>query len=166
MENYMKLEIAAKSINESFARSAVAAFALSLSPSLSELSDIKTAVSEAVTNAIVHAYHGANGQDKIEIECQTFQTSTEGVLHIKITDFGCGISDVEEALKPFFTTLASDERSGMGFTIMQTFSDGFSVTSEQGKGTCVTLTKRIGGGVARQEESYPSETVERERVNA
>lgn len=166
MENYMKLEIAAKSINESFARSAVAAFALSLSPSLSELSDIKTAVSEAVTNAIVHAYHSANGQDKIEIECQTFQTPAEGVLHIKITDFGCGISDVEQALKPFFTTLAGDERSGMGFTIMQTFSDGFSVISEQGKGTCVTLTKRIGGAAACQEKSYSNEAVERERVNA
>ena len=166
MENYMKLEIAAKSVNEGFARSAVAAFALPLSPSLSELSDIKTAVSEAVTNAIVHAYHGANGEDKIEIECKIFPTQDGGLLHIKITDFGCGIENVEQALKPFFTTLAGDERSGMGFTIMQTFSDGFSVTSEQGKGTIVTLTKRIGGEGACNAESYPLESVGREGVNA
>ncbi len=166
MENYMKLEIAAKSVNEGFARSAVAAFALPLSPSLSELSDIKTAVSEAVTNAIVHAYHGANGEDKIEIECKIFPTQDGGLLHIKITDFGCGIENVEQALKPFFTTLAGDERSGMGFTIMQTFSDGFAVTSEQGKGTIVTLTKRIGGEGGCNAEPYPLESVEREGVNA
>lgn len=166
MENYMKLEIAAKSVNEGFARSAVAAFALPLSPSLSELSDIKTAVSEAVTNAIVHAYHGANGDDKIEIECKIFATQDGGLLHIKITDFGCGIENVEQALKPFFTTLAGDERSGMGFTIMQTFSDGFSVTSEHGKGTIVTLTKRIGGEGGCNAEPYLQESVEREGVNA
>ena len=166
MDNYMKLEIAAKSVNEGFVRSAVAAFALPLSPSLSELSDIKTAVSEAVTNAIVHAYHGANEQDKIEIECQIFQTEEVGVLHIKITDYGCGIEDVEQALKPFYTTLAGDERSGMGFTIMQTFSDGFSVISEKGKGTCVTLTKRIGCDKLCQEEECSQKALERERVNA
>ena len=102
MKNYMKLEIAAKSINESFARSAVAAFSLFLNPSISDLSDIKTAVSEAVTNAIVHAYKGRNGEDKILIECAGETTDGYGgVLHIKITDYGCGIEDVEKALAPF-----------------------------------------------------------------
>ena len=146
MENYMKLEIAAKSVNEGFARSAVAAFALPLSPSLSELSDIKTAVSEAVTNAIVHAYHGANGDDKIEIECKIFATQDGGLLHIKITDFGCGIENVEQALKPFFTTLAGDERSGMGFTIMESFMDKVEVVSEKGAGTKIYMQKMIKSG--------------------
>ncbi len=146
MTNYMKLEIAAHSINESFARSAVAAFALNLSPSLSELSDIKTAVSEAVTNSIVHAYTKRQENNRIRIECETTENANGvgGVLHIKITDFGCGIADVEKALLPFYTTLSDDERSGMGFTIMQTFMSEFSVESKQGAGTIVRMTKRIG----------------------
>ena len=166
MKNYMKLEIAAKSINEGFARSAVAAFALFLNPSVSDLSDIKTAVSEAVTNAIVHAYLGKNGEDKILIECEGETTDGYGgVLHIKITDYGCGIEDVEKALVPFYTTLADEERSGMGFTIMQTFTDEFSVKSEEGKGTVVELIKRVGA------ESLCSEGIdaanrEKERLNA
>ena len=164
MENYMKLESAAKSVNEGFARSAVAAFALPLSPSLSELSDIKTAVSEAVTNAIVHAYHGANGEDKIELECKIFPTQDGGLLHIKITDFGCGIENVEQALKPFFTTLAGDERSGMGFTIMQTFMDGFHLESERGKGTKVAMFRRIGGGKLALEKI--NEKAVKERADA
>lgn len=157
MQNYMKLEIAARSENESFARSAVAAFALCLSPTLAEISDIKTAVSEGVTNAIVHAYRkGETGA--IEITCvaeripmggvqadgRENEESAGGVLHIEITDRGCGIENVEQALLPFYTTLADEERSGMGFTVMQTFCDGFSVESERGKGTTVRLTKRIG----------------------
>ncbi len=142
----MKLEIAAKSVNESFARSAVAAFALSLNPSLSDLSDIKTAVSEAVTNCIVHAYANRAEEEKILIECtaEEVKEGFGGVLHIKITDFGCGIEDVDRALTPFYTTLESEERSGMGFTIMQTFTDDFAISTERGKGTVVTLTKRIG----------------------
>ena len=149
MRNYMKLEIASRSENESFARSAVAAFALCLSPSLSELSDIKTAVSEAVTNAIVHAYRKSDdGVIVIFCEVQPFLTddgmTTGGILHIEITDQGCGIENVEQALLPFYTTLAGEERSGMGFTVMQTFCDGFSVESEYGKGTCVRLKKRVG----------------------
>ena len=150
MHNYMKLEIAARSENESFARSAVAAFALCLSPSLAELSDIKTAVSEAVTNAIVHAYRKAE-KGAIVICCEAERTATGsdgesvgGILHIEITDQGCGIENVEQALLPFYTTLADEERSGMGFTVMQTFCDGFSVESERGKGTRVRLKKRIG----------------------
>ncbi len=157
MENYMKLEIAAISENESFARSAVAAFALTLNPSLSELSDIKTAVSEAVTNCIVHAYAGGSTSEKVYIECSADKSAGFGELHIKITDFGCGIEDIDRALTPFYTTLEREERSGMGFTIMQTFMSGFSVKSEKGKGTEVSMFKKIG----------EMEKVElRERVNA
>ena len=154
MKNYMKLEIAAIGKNESFARSTVAAFALPLNPSLSELSDIKTAVSEAVTNCIVHAY-GKKGEaeeqtneNRILIECEIEDTpggeDSGGVLHIGITDYGCGIEDVEQAMQPFYTTLSDDERSGMGFTIMQTFMTDFSVTSEKGKGTTVKMSKKFG----------------------
>ena len=143
MDNYMKLELMAKSENESFARSAVAGFALSLNPSLSELSDIKTAVSEAVTNCVVHAYKN-NGDGKICIECTVQRlTDSEGILHIAVSDFGCGIEDINRAIVPFFTTLKEDERSGMGFTIMQTFMSDFSLTSECGKGTTVRMSKKI-----------------------
>ena len=142
MQNYMKLELAALSENESFARSAVAAFALPLSPSFSDLSDIKTAVSEAVTNCIVHAYKG--GEGRIDIECRIEKAPRGGILHIVITDYGCGIEDVEEAMAPFFTTLESDERSGMGFTVMQTFSTFFQVESELGKGTRIVMQKAVG----------------------
>ena len=138
----MKLEIAALSENESFARSAVAAFALPLNPSFSDLSDIKTAVSEAVTNCIVHAYKGGDG--KILIECRIEKALHGGILHIDITDYGCGIEDVEEAIAPFFTTLESDERSGMGFTVMQTFSTFFKVESRLGVGTRVSMQKAVG----------------------
>lgn len=166
MKNYMKLEIAAKSINEGFARSAVAAFALSLNPSLSDLSDIKTAVSEAVTNAIVHAYGGNNEADTILIECISESANGYGgVLHIKITDYGCGIEDLEKALIPFYTTLADEERSGMGFTIMQTFTDDFSVKSEKGKGTTVELIKRIGAE-ALCADGMTAADREKERLNA
>lgn len=142
MQNYMKLELAALSENESFARSAVAAFALPLSPSFSDLSDIKTAVSEAVTNCIVHAYKG--GEGRIVIECRIEKAARGGILHIEITDYGCGIENVEEAIAPFFTTLEGDERSGMGFTVMQTFSTFFKVDSEPGKGTRVFMQKAVG----------------------
>jgi stage II sporulation protein AB (anti-sigma F factor) len=151
MENYMKLELSAISQNESFARSAVAAFALNLNPSLSELSDIKTAVSEAVTNSIVHAYQKKSGENKIVIECAVTRGEvvspfpSRGILHIKITDYGCGIQDTEKAVLPFFTTLEKEERSGMGFTIMQTFMEDFSLHSEVGKGTSVEMKKAIGG---------------------
>lgn len=145
MNDYMKLEIAAVGENEGFARSTVAAFASRLDPSLSELSDIKTAVSEAVTNCIVHAYAGGGADKKILVECRT--QAREGVcgeLHIAITDYGCGIEDVEQALLPFYTTLENDERSGMGFTIMQTFMDEFHVESSRGVGTRVLMKKTVG----------------------
>lgn len=155
MDNYMKLEIAAISENENFARNAVAAFALTLNPSLAEISDIKTAVSEAVTNCIVHAYEKKRTkliENKILLECYVkkfeeaslFTEGEQGVLHIKITDYGCGIEDTEKAVLPFYTTLSGDERSGMGFTIMQTFMDEFSLRSERGKGTEISMSKKIG----------------------
>ena len=139
--NEMKLEFLSRSENEVFARNVVAAFALPLNPSLSELSDVKTAVSEAVTNSIVHGYQGTEGW--ISVVCKT-----EGnTLHIEISDSGRGIENVEEALAPFFTTLAGEERSGMGFTIMQTFMTTFSVTS-CGTGTTVKMSKTFGGAKA------------------
>lgn len=159
MNNYMKLEIAAVGCNEGFARSAVAAFALTLNPSLAELSDIKTAVSEAVTNCVVHAYAHNGEQKKILISCQAEAQDDGGVLHIEITDFGCGIPDVDKAVQPFFTTLENEERSGMGFTIMQTFMSNFSLISEDGKGTTVKMTKKIGG-------QRPQNSQEKERVDA
>ncbi len=167
MKNYMKLEIAAKSVNESFARSAVAAFSLPLNPSLGDLADIKTAVSEAVTNCIVHAY-GKKEEEKILIECYTekLEGGLGGDLHIKITDYGCGIEDVDRAIAPFFTTLAGEERSGMGFTIMQTFCDGFTLTSEKGRGTTVCLRKRVGGESLCAEGIELAKNREKEGLNA
>lgn len=136
--NEMQLKFLSLSENEVFARNAVAAFALPLNPTLAELSDIKTAVSEAVTNCIVHGYRKTTGW--IEIKCRL-----EGsALHIEISDSGKGIKDVEAALVPFFTTLSEEERSGMGFTIMQTFMTDFSVQSSAGKGTTVRMSKIFG----------------------
>ena len=158
MKNSMKLEIRAISLNEAFARSAVAAFALPLEPTLTELSDIKTAVSEAVTNCVVHAYSDETDKEKakILIECQTQTLEVGGVLHIAITDFGKGIENVERAILPFYTTLEAEERSGMGFTIMQTFMDDFSLDSEKGRGTRVRMLKRISKGLnaSREEELW------------
>ena len=136
--NEMQLKFLSRSENEVFARNVVAAFALTLNPTLSELSDVKTAVSEAVTNSIVHGYRGTEGW--ITVRCVI-----EGEkLHIEVSDGGKGIEDVEKALAPFYTTLPEEERSGMGFTIMQTFMTEFSVRSERGRGTIVTMCKDFG----------------------
>ncbi len=140
----MKMELSARGENENFARSTVAAFALTLNPSLSELSDIRTAVSEGVTNCIVHGYSGGNERDKIVIECESDGDEKGGVLHIRIVDEGKGIEDVEKALEPFFTTLPDEERSGMGFTIMQTFMDDFKIESKKDIGTKILMSKKIG----------------------
>lgn len=154
MKNYMKLELLAIGENEGFARSAVAAFALTLNPSLSELSDIKTAVSEAVTNCIVHAYKSRKApENKILLSCEAREREGVGELHIQVTDYGCGIDNVEEAMQPFFTTLSPSERAGMGFTIMQAFCSEFFVESEQGKGTTVTMIKRISEGGKSEENA-------------
>ena len=139
----MELKFLSRSENEIFARNAVAAFILPLNPSLSELSDVKTAVSEAVTNAIVHGYGGKEGW--ITLHCKTEKNR----LHIKISDRGKGIDDVEKAQQPFFTTASEEERSGMGFTIMQTFMNAFSLESKEGEGTIVTMEKNFNAKAGR-----------------
>ena len=134
-KNYLKLQFYSLPRNQAFARDAVAAFCLELNPSLSDLSDVKTAVSEAVTNCTVHAYKGNLGL--VTIECEIEENS----LHIKVSDTGGGIADINQAIQPFYTSAPSDERSGMGFTIMQTFMDEFKVNSVQGEGTVVYMSK-------------------------
>lgn len=137
MENKIKLTFYSISQNESFARSVAGLFALRLNPSLSDLSDIKTAVSEAVTNAIVHAYPNKVGE--ITMECEIVESS----LHINIFDKGIGIENLDMALEPFYTTKENEERSGMGFTIMKSFMTSVSVESEKGKGTKIYMVKNI-----------------------
>ena len=135
--NYMILEFPSKSANEAFARSAVACFAAQLDPTLEELGDIRTAVSEAVTNCIVHAY--PDGLGSITLRCRILK---DNVLDILIRDKGVGIPDLEQARRPAFTTGGSD-RSGMGFTIMESFMTSLEVTSKPGKGTSVHMRRKI-----------------------
>ena len=135
----MKLEIESRSVNEAFARAVVSAFAAQLDPTVEELSDLRTAVSEAVTNCIVHAYRESVGWIYI-----TACVYPDGMFTVKIRDKGCGIADVEKAMEPLFTTLG-DERAGLGFAVMESFSDRVRVRSAVGKGTAVTLYKRIRG---------------------
>ncbi len=137
-KNQMKLIFSALPENESFARIAVSAFTVQLNPTLDVLADIKTAVSEAVTNAIVHGYQGASGL--IEIQAAL---SDDGWLSISVSDTGCGIPDIEQAMQPFFTTQPEKERSGMGFSVMQTFMDSLKVESKVGIGTTVRMKKKI-----------------------
>ena len=137
-DNYMILEFPSKSCNEAFARSAVACFAAILDPTLEELGDIKTSVSEAVTNCIVHAYPDTYGI--ITLRCRILK---DNVLDIVVKDKGVGIPDIAEARKPMFTTGGS-ERSGMGFTIMESFMTTLEITSAPGKGTLVHMRRRIG----------------------
>lgn len=139
MNNEMKLEFDALSVNEAFARIAVAAFITPLNPTLEEISDVKTAVSEAVTNAVIHGYEGRGG--KIFLSCRV----ENGRVHITVLDKGSGIADVKQAMEPLFTTKPEKERSGMGFSFMEAFMDELSVESEVGKGTCVTMEKNIAG---------------------
>ncbi len=135
--NYVYIKIPSLSVNESFARATVAAFCSSLNPTMNEISDIKTAVSEAVTNAVVHAYEDVIGE--IEIKC-----TIEGqVVEIIVEDFGCGITDVKKAREPLFTTRPELERSGMGFSVMESFMDELEVLSEKNVGTKVILRKKI-----------------------
>ena len=136
-QNYIKLEFPARSVNEGFARTAAAAFAAQLDPTLEELGDIRTAVSEAVTNAIVHAYPDSLGTVTLRLRI------LEGaVLEITVRDRGVGIPDVKQAMEPLFST-GGEERSGMGFTIMGSFMDGLRVRSAPGRGTTVTMSKKI-----------------------
>lgn len=136
-ENYMSLDFPSKSTNEAFARSAVACFAAQMDPTLEELGDIRTAVSEAVTNCIVHAY--PNGLGLISIRCRILNNN---ILDIVIRDRGVGIEDLEKARKPMYTTGGAD-RSGMGFTIMESFMSDFSVVSKVGKGTTVHMRRKL-----------------------
>ena len=140
--NSMKMYIPACGRNESFARNVIAGFTVDCSPTLGEINDIKTAVSEAVTNAVVHAYDDENADNLIEIAADI---DDEGTLTVSVRDFGKGIEDVETARQPFYTTAPDEERSGMGFTIIETFMDEMSVESQPGKGTTVVMKKRIGG---------------------
>ena len=139
VENEMTLIIPALSKNESFVRSTVAAFAVGLDPSLEEINDIKTAVCEAVTNSIVHGYQKQHGMITINAKI------TDRVLHITISDNGVGIQDIEKARQPYFTTKPEDERTGMGFTVMETFMDSLEVLPNENGGLKVVMTKTIKG---------------------
>ena len=135
--NFMILEFPSKSSNEAFARSAVACFAAQMDPTLEELGDIRTAVSEAVTNCIVHAYPNELGI--VTLRCRILK---DNVLDLVVKDKGVGIADIEQAKRPMFTTGGAD-RSGMGFTIMESFMTSFELTSEQGKGTTVHMRRKL-----------------------
>ena len=136
-KNAVRVEFPGKSVNEAFARSCAACFAAQLDPTLAELGDLKTAVSEAVTNAIVHAYPYEVGKVLLKL-----RILDGDILEITVRDWGCGIPDVEKAMEPMFTT-GGEERSGMGFSIMECFTDSLRVRSRPGKGTTVIMRKKI-----------------------
>ncbi len=144
-QNEVKLQLESRSVNEGYARVAVAAFAASLDPTVEEINDIKTAVSEAVTNCIVHAYRNEVGKIYIRVRLMD-----GGKVEIQIRDRGCGIADVKKAREPLFTTLGGD-RAGLGFSVMESFCDRVRVRSAVGKGTTVTLQKIIKGRGAELE---------------
>ena len=139
MENKVKIILDARSVNEGFARVAAAAFAAALDPTVEEIADIKTAVSEAVTNAIIHGYEGRGGRVYLEMEARG------NLLTIVVRDRGRGIADIEKAMQPLYTSKPHLERSGMGFTVMENFMDSLAVSSRLGEGTRVVMTKRIYG---------------------
>lgn len=138
MDNYIKIEFPNKTCNEAFARATAGAFASQLDITVEDLADIKTAVSEAVTNAIVHGYSGVSGI--IEMKCKI----TGDIFEVSISDKGCGIRDIHLAMQPLYSGSDDEERSGMGFTVMQSFMDTLNVDSEVGVGTCVTMSKKVG----------------------
>ena len=137
MSNKMKITFSAVSENESFARTAVAAFIMSLNPTLEQITDVKTAVSEAVTNCVVHGYPNIDGE--VTIECEIMNS----ILHIKISDCGVGIENLTQVLEPFYSSKAIEEHAGMGFTIMRTFMDSFNIESTVNVGTTVTMSKSL-----------------------
>ena len=139
IKNEVKVILLSKSANESFARVTAASFASQLDPTIEEISDIKTAVTEAVTNCIVHAYRDVSG--KIEMLMRIYDDDT---FYIKIKDKGCGIENIKQAMEPMFTTRPDEERSGLGFIVMESFMDTLKVRSTVGKGTSVIMTKKIG----------------------
>ncbi len=136
MKNEIKIQLPSRSSNEAFARVAAAAFVAQLDPTIEEINDIKTAVSEAVTNCIVHAYKNEIGNIYITVAI------IENVVKIKVRDRGCGIENVKQAMEPLFTT-GGEERAGLGFAVMQSFMDSLRVTSKPGKGTSVIMAKKI-----------------------
>lgn len=136
--NFMKMTIAGYSKNEALARMCVAAFASQLDPTIEEINDIKAAVSEAVTNCIVHGYRDTIGDIDIKLKILG-----EDTVYIKITDKGVGIADVDQAMQPMFTTSPDGERAGLGFAVMESFTDSLKVRSKPGKGTSVTMTKTL-----------------------
>ena len=138
MNNYIEIKLPAYSINEAFARNAIASFCVTLNPTIDEIDDIKTIVSEAVTNCIVHAYKHGDGNIILRARL------SDDAVHIEVEDFGMGISDLTNAVKPFVTDKAEDERSGMGFTIMRSFSDNFDVKNKADGGVIVKMCKRFG----------------------
>ena len=137
-ENEMKLIFSANSKNEQFARMVIAAFVIRLDPTIEEMADIKTAVSEAVTNCIIHGYGEKQGE--IMMRCWI----SEGVINVEIIDYGVGITDIKKAMEPMYTTREDLHRSGMGFAFMEAFMDELEVTSESGKGTKVFMKKKLG----------------------
>lgn len=138
MKNELKIEISALTANDAFVRSTVAAFCLPLNPTVDQIEDIKTAVSEAFTNSVIHGYE-SDAEKKVEISARLDGDE----LEIIVFDRGCGIKDVKTAIQPFFTTKPEQERSGMGFTLMSTFMDRMDVTSAPGEGTRVVMAKKI-----------------------
>jgi len=137
--NQMTLKFDSLSINEGFARSAVAAFCVQLNPTLDEITDIKTAVSEAVTNCVVHAYPKTVGQIEIWVGL------TMNTVHIEVRDDGIGIADFEKVREPFFTTRPQEERAGMGFTVMESFMDTLELRKNDNKGVIVSMSKKLQG---------------------
>ena len=146
--NYIKIEFPSRSSNEALARMTAAAFASQLDPTMEELGDIKTAVSEAVTNAIVHGYRGRTGT--VELIMRQY---AGGVFYICVKDKGAGIADIEQAMTPLFTTAPEEERSGLGFSVMESFMDSVSVKSAPGRGTAVAMEKRISAHTHAAETS-------------
>ena len=140
MINEIKMQFPAISINEGMARAGVSAFCAQLNPTIEEIADIKCAVSEAVTNSIVHGYRERSGDVYIRVRLYSDRN-----IKIEIKDKGCGISDIEKAMTPLFTTDHSGERSGMGFTVMESFTDKLCVRSKEGEGTVVSFCKKLSG---------------------
>ncbi|MDR2525893.1 MAG: anti-sigma F factor [Oscillospiraceae bacterium] len=144
--NQMKLELESRSVNEGFARAAIAAFAAQLDPNVEELTDLKTAVSEAVTNCIVHAYPEQRG--KIYIWAGVY---AQGLVRVRVRDKGCGIANIAQARQPLFST-QGEERAGLGFAVMESFMDRIRVRSTVSKGTTITLEKRVKGRVGAEQK--------------
>ena len=154
LQNEMKLEFDSRSCNEGFARVAVAAFMTQLNPTLEEVSDVKTAVSEAVTNAVIHGYEGR--VEKITIICRIEHRE----LYVEVRDAGKGIRDVQLAMQPLYTTKSECDRAGMGFAFMEAFMDSLKVESSPGKGTCVRMKKRIMCGAGEEPEGFRNQEEE------